>query len=91
MRVEGPDTSTAEGQLDDLGQHVLTVNLEVLFNDCLRVEPLIWGSTLLPVFCPWILQRSEDPSVKQLEFMSCFRGEAVKNDRGAHAIAELLH
>ncbi len=43
------------------------------------------------MFCPCILQGSKDPHVKQLEFVSRFRGETVKNDRGTGSVAKLLH
>src|SRR6266481_6800344 len=67
------------------------MDLEVLFNDGLAGDTPILGSTLLRVFCPCILQGSEDPHVKQLEFVSRFRGETVKNDRGTGSVAKLLH
>ena len=66
-------------------------NLEILFNNRLKGDTLIQDSTLLHVFCPYVLQRAEDPHIKQLEFVSHFWGEAVKNDRGTGSIAELLH
>ena len=40
---------------------------------------------------PMHLQGSEDLHVKQLEFVTHFGGQAVKNDKGAGGIAELLH
>ena len=51
----------------------------------------VMGSTLLCMFGPSILQGSSDPHVKRLEFVGHFRGEAVKDDRGAGSIAESLH
>src|SRR6266481_6075767 len=67
------------------------MNLEVLFDDHLTVDHPVLGSTLLCVFGPSILQGSEDPHIEQLEFVGHFRGEAVKDNRGAGSIAELLH
>ena len=77
--------------LDDMYFLSLPMDLEILFNNRLVGDPLIQGSTLLCIFCPCILQRSEDPHVKQLEFVSCFQGEAVNNDRGTGSVAEPLH
>ena len=49
------------------------------------------GSICLHVFHPFVLQGSEDPHVKWLEFVSHFGRQAVKNDRGAGGVAEPLH
>src|SRR6266481_3424106 len=67
------------------------MNLEVLFDDCLAVDRPVLGSTLLCVFGPSILQGSKDPHIEWLEFVGCFRGEAVKDDGGAGSVAESLH
>ena len=43
------------------------------------------------MFHPFVLQGSEDPHVQQLELVSRFGRQAVKNDWRAGGIAELLH
>src|SRR6266481_4299185 len=70
---------------------MLPTNLEVLFDNCLAADHPFLGSTFLRVFCPCIFQGSEDPHIKWLEFVSRFRGKAIKNDRGTGSVAKLLH
>ena len=43
------------------------------------------------MFRPFVLQGSKDPHIQQLELVSRFGGQAVKNDRRAGSVAEPLH
>ena len=67
------------------------MNLHILFNDLVKGDGVILGSTCLRVFRPSILQQSKDPHVEWLEFVSCFGRQGIKNDRRAGGVAEPLH